>query len=107
MQTIRTAHIGRLRWSPPGIQEGSVESRPESEEELPEDPLLEEPLTEEPLPEEPLPEEPLPEKPLTEEESAQASHPQISTPLFPAGLASKHIVEPTTPFSMRPCHNER
>ncbi|MCP3663661.1 MAG: hypothetical protein GY696_14430 [Gammaproteobacteria bacterium] len=111
-QTIRIAHVGWLRRSPPGTQEGSVESRPESEGELPEEPwqeelLPEEPLPEELLPEKPLQEEPSPDKPLPEEEKAQANHPQISTPLSPAGLAFKHTVESTTPFSTRPCHNER
>ncbi|MCP3668519.1 MAG: hypothetical protein GY696_39560, partial [Gammaproteobacteria bacterium] len=80
--TIRTAHIGWLRQSSTGIQEGSAENGPgngkgdlpedpESEEPLPEEPLPEKPLPERPLPEEPLPEEPLPEKPLPEEEKAQ------------------------------------
>ncbi|MCP3666951.1 MAG: hypothetical protein GY696_31405 [Gammaproteobacteria bacterium] len=110
-QTIRTAHIGRLRQSLLGRQEGSVENRPEVREgelpEEPEEPLPEEPLPEELRPEEPLSEEPLPDLLLPEEEEAQITHPQISTPFSPTGLAFICTVEPTTPVSMRPCHNER
>ncbi|MCP3666278.1 MAG: hypothetical protein GY696_27890 [Gammaproteobacteria bacterium] len=96
----------------PEIQEGDLPEEPEPEEPLPEEPLPEEPLPEEPLPEEPLPEEllpeePSPDQPLPEEEGAQINHPQISTPFSPTGLAFTLTVEPTTPASMPPCHNER
>ncbi|MCP3666890.1 MAG: hypothetical protein GY696_31090 [Gammaproteobacteria bacterium] len=97
VQTIRTAHVGQLRRSPPGIQEGSVESRPESEEELPEEPWREELLPEEPLPEEPLPEEPLPEEPLPEELLPEELLPV--EPLLDKPLPEEESVQATDKYS--------
>ncbi|MCP3664773.1 MAG: hypothetical protein GY696_20145, partial [Gammaproteobacteria bacterium] len=87
-RTTHTAHVGRLRRSPTGIQEGSAR---EQKGELPEDPEPEEPLPErllpeEPLPKRPLPEEPMPEEPLSEEEKTQRTQLQISTSFSPTGL---------------------
>ena len=70
-RTTRTVHVGRLRRSTTGTQEGSAR---EQKGELPEDPEPEEPLrTEGPLQEELMPEEPLPEE--EEEEKTQPTQP--------------------------------